>query len=87
MNKTLGAKPFVGFNWQNGMLVEVSIVFDAYPANSTFPQISAAAKIAIAARFKQTPKQILIGFRVEGANVITEHAVSPLFINLITTTP
>ena len=65
LEKTTGLKSFVGFNWNNGSLTSVTVTFQGLPPNGTLSDISAKAKQAIAAEFKQTPKQIVISFSVE----------------------
>lgn len=66
LEKSLGAKAQVGFNWNNGVLSNVSVTFERYPQGQTFAQISAASKLAIANRFKQKPRQVVIGFIADG---------------------
>ncbi|HEY4371662.1 MAG TPA: hypothetical protein VGN52_07045 [Burkholderiales bacterium] len=62
LEKSLGEKSFVGFNWNNGSLTDVSVTFEHYPAGRSFEQISSAARAAVAARFKQAPKRLVISF-------------------------
>jgi hypothetical protein len=64
LEKSLGAKPFVGFSWNNGSLTQVSVVFEGYPAGKTFADISGAASQSVLAEFKQKPGEIMIGFRL-----------------------
>jgi hypothetical protein len=65
LEKSLGLKSQVGFNWVNGSLTSVSVNFQGAPANATVPEVIAKSKAAVVAEFKQTPKQIVVAFVVE----------------------
>ena len=65
LEKTVGLKSFVGFNWNNGSLTSVNVTFQGVPPNEALSDIVEKSKQAIAAEFKQTPKQIVIGFSFE----------------------
>jgi hypothetical protein len=62
LEKTLGLKPFVGFNWSDGTLDSVSVTFQGIPANVPLTDIVAKSKSAVAAEFKQLPSQVIISF-------------------------
>lgn len=64
LEKAIGKKPFVGFNWNNGSLSDVSITFDSIPAHKSLPEIYEAAKQSIQTQFKQQPQKIIISFAV-----------------------
>lgn len=66
LEKSVGAKPFVGFNWSNGSLSNVSVNFEGIPAGTSVEQIAQLSRQSIAARFKQPPKQVVISFTVPG---------------------
>lgn len=65
LEKTVGHKPFVGFNWNNGFLTSVNVTFEGVPANATLPEILEKSKQAIVSEFKQTPKKIVISFSIK----------------------
>ncbi|MBL8472301.1 MAG: hypothetical protein KF778_22070 [Rhodocyclaceae bacterium] len=65
LQKTIGLPSLVGFNWNNGTLNSVSVTFQGMPREQSLPDIAASAKQAIAAEFKQTPRQIVISFSIE----------------------
>ena len=65
LEKSLGLEFFVGFNWENGSLTSVTVSFQGLPENIALAEISEAVKSAVAAEFKQQPKEIVIIFRVE----------------------
>ena len=65
LEKTLGVKSFVGFNWSNGALDSVSVTFRGIPANMPLADIVEKSKQAVASEFKQVPAQIVISFAVK----------------------
>jgi len=65
LEKTLGVKPFVGFNWSNGTLDSVSVTFQGIPANVPLADIVDKSKQAVSAEFKQLPTQVLISFALK----------------------
>jgi hypothetical protein len=65
LEKTVGLKSFVGFNWHNGSLNSVTVTFNGLPPDGALSDIAGKAKQAIAAEFKQIPRQIVIGFSIE----------------------
>lgn len=65
LEKTLGLKSQVGFNWSNGSLTSVSVNFQGAPTDATLAEVIAKSKAAVAAEFKQTPRQLVVAFAVE----------------------
>jgi hypothetical protein len=65
LEKTVGLKSFVGFNWNNGSLTTVTVTFQGVPPDETLADIAQKSKQAIAAEFKQTPEKIVVGFSIE----------------------
>ncbi len=66
LEKSVGDRPLVGFNWSNGSLANVSVNFDGIPPGKSVEQIAQLSQRSIAARFKQSPKQVVISFTVSG---------------------
>jgi hypothetical protein len=66
LEKAIGKKPFVGFNWNNGSLTNVTVTFDGIPAGKTTEEIAGMSRSAVGARFKQEPQTIVISFRLPG---------------------
>lgn len=62
----VGSKPFVGFNWSNGSLSNVTVTFEGIPAGKSTEEIAALSRNSIRARFKQEPQNIVISFRLAG---------------------
>ena len=65
LEKTLGVKSFVGFNWSNGSLDSVNVTFQGIPANVPLADIVEKSKQAVAAEFKQMPAQVVVSFAVK----------------------
>lgn len=67
IEKTVGSKPFVGFNWSNGSLASINLTFVGIPPEKPVPEIVSLARKSITARFKEEPRQIVISFSVSGS--------------------
>lgn len=65
LEKSVGMKPFVGFNWNNGVLTSVSVNFEGIPKDKPVAEIAELAQAAIKEHFKQAPKQIMLGFSIK----------------------
>jgi hypothetical protein len=66
LGKAVGNNPFVGFNWNNGSLTNVTVTFDGIPTGRTTEEVAALSRSSIAARFQQEPQNIVISFRLPG---------------------
>ena len=64
LEKTLGLKPDVDVNQQNGELASVRLTFPGLPGNTDLIYLSSEAKRAVLAEFNRTPRQIVISFVV-----------------------
>jgi hypothetical protein len=60
-------RPEVGFNWNNGRLLSVTVIFPTLPAAPSIPDLAAATRDAVAAGFKQTPDKLIFGFEVQAS--------------------
>jgi hypothetical protein len=65
LEKSLGLKSFVGFNWHNGSLTAVTITFDGIPKDRSLSEISEATRRAVLKEFKQEPQQIVVSFTIK----------------------
>jgi hypothetical protein len=65
LETSLGLKSQVGFNWSNGKLMSVTVTFVGVPDKPTLPEISALAKKAVIAEFKQAPRSLVVAFSVD----------------------
>jgi hypothetical protein len=63
-------KPDVGFNWHNGRLLSVTVVFPQLPTSPSVQDLAAATQKAVAASFKQTPETIVFGFDLPAARAL-----------------
>jgi hypothetical protein len=66
LKASVGSKPMVGFNWNNGSLIQVTVQFDGIPTGKTSEQIAVLSRTAIQAHFKQQPEHIIISFSLPG---------------------
>jgi hypothetical protein len=66
MKKEFGVEPYVGFNWQNGSLTNISIAFDRLPTTENLTSLESAAQKSVAKHFDETPSQITISFVIPG---------------------
>ncbi len=64
LEQSVGSKPFVGFNWRNGVLASITINFDGVPKQKSLPEIAELSRASIKSHFKQDPKQIVLGFSI-----------------------
>lgn len=64
LEQSTGIRPQVGFNWNNGRLVSVTVVFprpyDAKPVG----ELARIVRAAVGKEFKQTADNVLLGFNV-----------------------
>lgn len=65
LEKSVGSKPAVGFNWANGSLVQVTVNFQGVP-HRPLEQIVQLSKSSVATRFKQAPGNVVVTFTVPG---------------------
>ncbi|WAC43779.1 hypothetical protein OU997_16210 [Pseudomonas sp. SL4(2022)] len=64
LEKNIGIKPFVGFNWHNGTLTTVSVTFPSIPSSKQLEEISELVEKSVKYNFKQVPEQIVISFTI-----------------------
>ncbi|WP_133501017.1 hypothetical protein [Cognatilysobacter terrigena] len=62
LEKSVGRRPQVGFNWTNGSLASVTVVFDGIPPGASNERIARLSRDAIAAHFKQAPRSVTISY-------------------------
>ena len=68
LERALGLKSQVGFQWNNGSLNSVTVTFEGLPDSPGLPEISAQVQRVVSAEFKQTPKAIVVAFSVSPEN-------------------
>jgi len=64
LQQSVGSKPFVGFNWRNGVLASVTINFDGVPKQKSLAEIVELARASVKSHFRQKPNEILVGFAI-----------------------
>lgn len=65
LEKSVGRKSAVGFNWQNGALTSVNVRFDGLPEDRSLAQIAELSREAVRREFKQAPKHLVVSFSIE----------------------
>lgn len=66
LGKSVGSKPFVGFNWRNGSLVNVTVTFQGVPQDKSAQEIAELSRQSVAAHFQQAPERIVVSFSLPG---------------------
>jgi uncharacterized protein YceK len=66
LEKSVGSRPFVGFNWNNGSLTNVNVTFSKVPKGKSIEELIEISRNSISKYFKQTPNQITVAFSVDG---------------------
>jgi len=61
IEKQVGTRPQVGFNYNNGAFTAVTVQFMALPSAS-LPDVERIARAAVVAAFKQEPENLVISF-------------------------
>jgi hypothetical protein len=62
LEASIGSKPQVGFNWNNGRLLQVTVTFPQLLDARPLRELAETVRAAIAKEYKQTPENIVLGF-------------------------
>jgi len=54
----------VGFNWSNGRLVSVTVLFPRVYDGKPLGELAEAVRSSVSTQFKQAPESILLTFRL-----------------------
>ncbi|WP_229266606.1 hypothetical protein [Leptospira sp. severe_002] len=57
-----GVKPSVGFNWNNGRLRQVTVMFPGLYETKPLHDLGQTVRASVEKQFKQTPDQIVLAF-------------------------
>lgn len=57
-----GLKPGVGFDWHNGKLTSVTVVFPSLYTDKPLPELAEIVRVAVGKGFKQKPENIVLSF-------------------------
>jgi hypothetical protein len=57
-------KPQVGFNWNNGRLVSVTVAFPGLYEAKPLRELAETTRASVTNQFKQTPENIVLSFSI-----------------------
>jgi hypothetical protein len=75
--KATGVKPQVGFNWKNGHLVLVTVMFPKVYDGQPLGQLAETVRHAVTTEFKQTPENIELAFVISNKGTPTAELPAP----------
>ena len=62
LEQPVGLKPQVGFNWVNGRLRSVTVLFPRIHETKSLRELTQTVRTVVGSQFKQTPDQIVVSF-------------------------
>jgi hypothetical protein len=62
LEKAIGVKPQVGFNWNNGRLTSVTVQYPSIVQSPPLGDLAKAVRASVETQFKQTPENIVLAF-------------------------
>ena len=62
LEQATGLKPGVGFNWNNGRLLAVTVTFPQLLDAKPVRELAETVRAAVGKEFKQTPENIVLAF-------------------------
>jgi len=62
LEASTGIKPRVGFNWQNGRLVSVTVAFPTILETKPLRELAEDVRAAVGKQFKQAPDNVVLAF-------------------------
>src|ERR1700754_234695 len=62
LTASTGLKPNVGFNWNNGRLREVTVMFPSLYEAKPLRELGQTVRASVEKQFRQAPDQIVVGF-------------------------
>jgi hypothetical protein len=65
LQEATGIKPQVGFNWNNGRLVSVTVQFDSIYESKPLRELAEIIRASVSKHFKQTPDNTLLTFSLK----------------------
>jgi hypothetical protein len=77
LEKSIGTKPAVGFNWNNGRLTQVTVTFPRLLDAKPLRELAVTVRRAVTSEFQQTPQAIVLGFTLDASEAKTAWVVSP----------
>jgi hypothetical protein len=67
LEQETGLRPGVGFSWNNGRLVSVTVTFPRLHDAKPVRELADAVRAAVVKEFKQTPENIVLAFSLGAA--------------------
>jgi hypothetical protein len=65
LEQSTGVKPRVGFNWRNGRLTSVTVLFPKLYETKPLGDLAGLVRAAVTKEFKQTPDAIVLSFALD----------------------
>ena len=65
-----GVKPHVGFNWSNGRLTSVTVLFPKLYEAKPLGDLAGLVRVAVTKEFKQMPETIVLSFSLDKGSSI-----------------
>jgi hypothetical protein len=65
LEEATGLRPGVGFNWHNGRLTSVTVIFPRLYDAKPLRELAEVTRAAVAKEFKQTPEHIVLSFSLD----------------------
>jgi hypothetical protein len=62
LERATGIRPKVGFNWNNGRLVSVTVEFPRIYESKQLGELAETVRSSVRTQFKQTPDNIVLAF-------------------------
>jgi len=62
LERATGIRPKVGFNWNNGRLVSVTVQFPRVYASKPLGELAETVRSSVSREFKQAPDNIVLAF-------------------------
>jgi hypothetical protein len=62
LERTTGVRPRVGFNWNNGRLVSVTVQFPRIDESKRLGELAESVRSSVNKEFRQAPENIVLAF-------------------------
>jgi hypothetical protein len=62
LEESTGVKPRVGFNWSNGRLASVTVVFPTVYDAKPLRELAGTIRASVSKEFQQTPEDLVVAF-------------------------
>jgi len=62
LETSTGVKPNVGFNWQNGQLTSVTVIFPAIPETKPLRELADEVRATVGKEFKEGANNVVLAF-------------------------